>query len=176
MANAGPETTRLPPVRPADCGAKVTFTVTLCPAARVKGMVGPLTENPLPAICSAVRVTFQERSLVSTTGTVEFVPIATGPNTTIAGLAVRDSLLTPVPPTSSCSVGSDALLENRIAPPVQPVTVGVKLTVRSALSPASKTSGRLKLDAVNSALLRVIPESVTLVAPLLVTLTSRLSV
>jgi hypothetical protein len=62
--------------------------------------MGPLIENPPPVVWSAERVTFQERSFVSTTGTVDMVPIATWPNDTIEGLAVTDSLLTPVPPTS----------------------------------------------------------------------------
>ena len=46
-------------------------------------------------VWTAERVTFQERSFLSTTGTVALVPIATGPNDTIEGLAVTASLLTP---------------------------------------------------------------------------------
>jgi hypothetical protein len=84
----GPETNRLPPVVPADCGAKATFNVTLCPAPSVIGKVGPLIENPAPVVWSAERVIPQERAFVSTTGTVELVPIATCPNDTIEGLAV----------------------------------------------------------------------------------------
>src|SRR5208282_54470 len=101
MTSAGPGTNRLPPVVPTDCGAKATFKVTLCPTPRVKGNVGPLIENPPPAIWSPDRVIFQERAFVSTTGTVDMVPIATWPNDTIEGLAVTASLLTPVPSTSS---------------------------------------------------------------------------
>ena len=144
MASPGPETNRLPPVVPADCGAKATSNVTLCPAPRVKGNVGPLIENPAPVVWSAERVTFQERAFVSTTGTVEMVPIATWPNDTIEGLAVTASLLTPVPLTSSPRIASAVLLENLIVPPVHPIAVGVKLTLRSTLCPAGKTSGRLK--------------------------------
>jgi hypothetical protein len=161
---------------PADCGAKVTFNVTLCPAPRVKGIVGPLTENPLPLVRSADRVTFQERAFVSTTGRVELLPIATWPNDTIGGLAVTDSVLTPSPPTSSQRLGFDALLENLIVAPVHPTAVGVKLTFTSTLCPAGKTSGRFKLDVVNSELSTVIPETVTLDCPLFVTATSKVSV
>ena len=46
----GPATKTLPPTRPAACGVNVTFNVTLCPRFRVKGKLGPLTENSLPAV------------------------------------------------------------------------------------------------------------------------------
>jgi len=144
MACPGPEKNRLPPVVPAHCGAKATFNVTLCPTPRVKGNVGPLIENPPPVIWSAKRGTFQERLFVITTGTVELVPIATWPNDTIEGLAVKGSLLTPEPSTSSGRLAFDESLENLIVPPVHPFAVGVKLTLRSTLCPASKTKGRLK--------------------------------
>jgi hypothetical protein len=49
-AIAGPETSKLPPVMPADFGEKVTFSVTLCPAPRIKGNVAPLIENSLPVV------------------------------------------------------------------------------------------------------------------------------
>lgn len=176
MASAGPETNRLPPIVPADCGAKATFTVTLRPAPRVIGNMGPLAENPMPVVCRADRVTFVERSFVSTTGTVELAPIATWPNDTIVGLAVTDWLLRPEPPTPSRREAFDTLLVNLIVPPVHPITVGVKLTFRSTLCPASKTSGRLKEDAANAELSTVIFGMVTLVAPLLVRVTSKDSV
>lgn len=41
----GPVTKRSPPLVPADCGAKVRFTVTLCPPFKVMGNAGPLTEK-----------------------------------------------------------------------------------------------------------------------------------
>ncbi len=92
------------------------------------------------------------------------------------GLAVKDSLLTPDPANSTTSVGFDALLENLTVPPDHPVAAGVNLTLRSTLCPASKTSGRLNVDVAKSELLAVISESVTLVCPLFVKVTSKLSV
>jgi len=153
---------------------KATFTITLCPTPRVKGNVGPLIENPLPLVWSAERVIFQERAFVSTTGTVDVAPIATWPNDTIEGLAVRAAALSPVPPTLRSAV--DALLKNLIVPPVHPIVVGVKLTFRSTLCPAGKTNGRLKEDVVNAELPTAIPETVTLVCPVFVTVTSKVSV
>lgn len=131
-------------------------------------------ENPLPIVWSDQRVTCQERAFVSTTGTVDVVPIATWPNDTIEGLALTAWLLVPVPPTLRLVL--DALVRNLIVPPVHPVVVGAKLTVRLTLWPADKTSGRLKEDVVNSELPTAIPETVALVFPVFVTVTSKVSV
>ena len=156
----------------------MTFTVTLCPRARVKGNVPALVliENSPPAVCNGHSVRFQGRAFVSTIGRVELAPIATCPNDTAAGLAVTDSLVTPVPPTSSISVGFEASLKSLIVPPVHLRAVGVKLILTSTLCPAGKASGRFKPGAANSELLTGIPEIVTLVCPVLVTVTSMVSV
>jgi hypothetical protein len=61
-------------------------------------------------------------------------------------------------------------------PPVHPIVVGVKVTRRSTLCPAGKTSGRLKEDVVNSELPTAIPETVALVCPVLDTVTSKVSI
>ena len=171
MASAGPETSRLPPTVPADCGAKATFKPTLCPTPRVKGNVGPLKENPLPDVWIAEMVTGQERAFVSTTGNVDVAPIATWPNETIEGLALKASEFSPVPSALRSRV--DTLLKNLIVPPVHPIVVGAKVTLTSTLCPADKISGRLKEDVVNAELPTAIPETVTLVCPVFVTLTSK---
>jgi hypothetical protein len=176
IARPAPETKMLPTVVPDSCGAKVMFNVTLCLASKVRGNVGPLVENPTPVSRRAERLIFHERAFVNTTGRVEMVPIATCPNDTIDGLAVTASLLTPVPRTSSGRIAFDALLINLIVPPVHPIAVGVKLTFNSTLCPASRTSGRLKEDTVNSELLAVTPEMVALVSPLFVKVTGRVSI
>jgi hypothetical protein len=153
----------------------VTFNVTLFPASRVKGNEAPLIENPLPVVRAAVRVNFPEPSFVSTTGTVELVPIGTWSNDTVEGLALKDSLSTPSPPTSSTRVGFEALLENVTVPLVCPSAVGLKLTFTSTLCPAGRTSGRSRLE-VNLELLTAIFETVTLFCPVLVTVTNKVSV
>ena len=174
IASAGPATNRLPPVVPVDCGANTTFNLTLCPTPRVTGNEGPLIENPLPVAWSDLSVTCQERAFVSTTGTVDVDPSATWPNDTIEGLALTAWLLVPVPPTLRLAL--DALLRNLIVPPVHPVIVGAKLTLKSTLWPADKTTGRLKEDVVNSELPTAIAETVALVCPVFVTVTSKVSV
>lgn len=99
MTNAGPEIKRLPAVVAADCGAKATFNVTLCPAPSVIGKVGPLSEIPAPLVWRSRSVIGQERAFVRTTGTVALVPIVTWPNDTIDGLAVTAALFKPEPST-----------------------------------------------------------------------------
>jgi hypothetical protein len=173
MASAGPETSRLPPTVPADRGVKVTFNLTLCPTPRVNGTAGPLIENPLPDVWSENSVTCQERAFVSTTGTVDVVPVATWPNDTIEGLAVKASAFSPEPPTLRLAI--DALPKNLIVLPVHPIVLGAKVTLRSTLCPADKTSGRLKDDVVNSELPTAIPETVALVCPVFATVTSKVS-
>jgi hypothetical protein len=170
----GPKANTLPPCVVAVNGAKVTFTVTLCPGLRIKGRVGPLKENPLPIVWNVEMVTCCE--LVSTTGTVELAPVATWPNETIEGVAVKDTLFAPVPSIPSPRVALEALLEKLILPPVHPVVVGVKVTLRSKLPPAGTTNGRFKLDGVKAELLTANPERLTLVCPLFVTVTIMASV
>jgi hypothetical protein len=67
------------------------------------------------------------------------------------------------------------LLKNLIVLPVHPIVLGAKVTLRSTLCPADKNSGRLKDDVVNSELPTAIPETVTLVCPVFVTVTSKVS-
>lgn len=68
------------------------------------------------------------------------------------------------------------MLEISTVPSVHPLAVGLKLTLRPTLCPAGKASGRLKEDVVNLELFTLTPEMVTLVCPLLVRLTSKVSV
>ena len=173
--SAGLTTSRLPPTVPDDCGLNVTLNVALCPAAKVRGRLGPLIENPLPVVVTANRVTFQERSFVSTTGTVALLPTATWPNEALDGVAVTDSLLTPAPSASSVKVELDASLENLIVPCVHPFAEGVKLTLTPTLCPAANERGRLSWGAVNSLLLIVTSEIVTLVCPVFVTVAIKVS-
>jgi len=138
--------------------------------------VAPLIEKPPPVVVTDDIVTFHVRSLVSRTGIVEVDPIATLPNDTLDGVAVSDSLVTPVPARPRSRVALDALLVNLMVPPVQPCAVGVKLTFKSKLCPGDKTNGRLTLETVNSEPLTVSAVIVTVVCPLLVTVASWVSV
>jgi hypothetical protein len=59
----------------------------------------------------------------------------------------------------------EALLVNKIHPPLHPVLVGEKVTFSAALCPAGRVRGNLKPDALNSAALSFIAETVMLVCP-----------
>lgn len=69
----------------------------------------------------------------------------------------------------------NALLATEIDPPVHPVTVGVNITMKLASCPAGRTKGRPELATLNSGLLALIAEIVTLVDPVLVRVTGRAS-
>jgi len=124
-ACADPEMNMLPPSVPADCGANLTFSVTLCPPFKVRGNEAPLNENPLPYTVAFVNVIFQVLGLVNTRGMVAVDPAATWPNDIAAGVMVRDSLVTPFPLRSMTSVAFDAVLDNLMLPLVHPVSLGV---------------------------------------------------
>jgi hypothetical protein len=67
-----------------------------------------------------------------------------------------------------------ASLEKLSLPPVHPSTVGVKVTLTSKLCAAGKTRGRFNWDIAYGPLATA-PETVTLVCPSFVTVTSRVS-
>jgi len=174
--NAGPCTKILPPSIAADCGAKATVKVTLCPAGRDSGRAGPVIENVVPVVCSPVRGTADLRVLVSTRGRVEVDPTVCEPNDKLDGVAVTGGALLPVPLTASVRVGLEALLTKEMVPLVQPEVVGVKTMLTLTLWPDARTVGKDATEALNSALLRFISDRVTLVEPALLRFTSRVSV
>jgi hypothetical protein len=129
---AGLATRKVPPTVPGDCGVNVTLKVTLCPDAKIKGRLGPLTANWLPVIVIPETGTGQDRAFLSVTGTVALLPTVTLPNDAADGLAVKASLFTPEPSTRREKAGY-VVLENRIVPLVHPCFVGVKLILRLKL-------------------------------------------
>jgi len=154
----------------------LTVNATLCRAARYKGKVGSLIENPLPEACIAVILTSQFRALVRTRVRLEEPPSGTWPNDRLDGVAVTDVLSSPLPPACTAKVASELLLENLISPPAHPVVVGVKLMFTSALWPAGKTSGKVEVGVANAALVTEVSDKVILVSPPLVMVTTKVSV
>ena len=59
---------------PADCGAKVTLNVTVCPDPSVTGSVIPETVNPVPVAVTAVIVALAPPVFLIVSVWVEFVP------------------------------------------------------------------------------------------------------
>lgn len=106
---------------------------------------------------------------------MELAPTVTCPKETLEGLAPNPVLVTPVPRTANCSVGSEALLANVIVPGVHPVALGEKDTFTEALCPAGIISGKFGAEAANCGQLQFIAETVTRVSPLLVKTTTAVS-
>ena len=52
---------------PADCGAKTTLKVVLCPGVKVKGTVSPFKLNPAPVTVACETVAFEPPELLSVT-------------------------------------------------------------------------------------------------------------
>src|SRR5258708_1613653 len=167
--------TTLPLAAPVDCGAKVTLNVRLCLGAKYTGRLSPLSVNPVPVPWAWASMIVVVPELVTTTGNVELDPTDTLPNAKVDGFGVRESLPTPMAPTLTYTVLLDALLTKEIAPPVHPITVGVNVTIKLTSCPAGRTKGRPESATLNSGLLALIAEIVTLVDPVLVRVTGRAS-
>lgn len=112
----GPTVSMYPELVPADFGAKESLTVTVCPMPKMKGIVGPLTENPVPANCSESIFVLQGLRLVSVTDCVVVAPTAVWPKERLAGLARKLSLVPPPPENPNPSAALDALLVNIVCP------------------------------------------------------------
>lgn len=85
-------TERLPVMLPLVAGSKITLKVVFCPAARIRGKVGPLTENPAPVIAAWEIVMLVVPVLVATAGKVLLLPIVTFPKLRVAGLSVSSDV------------------------------------------------------------------------------------
>jgi hypothetical protein len=108
---------------------------------------------------------FVEWLLVSTTDCVELLPTATGLKERLLGLADNRSLATPVPASGSNKLEFEALLLNVASPPIHPTAVGVKVTSNVTLCPAVSVTGKVNPLTLNSAPLRLIEETETLLFP-----------
>ena len=64
----------LPFALPLDCGAKVVLNVALCPAARVKGKLSPVTLKPDPVAVACEIVRLDPPELVKVSDCVWLLP------------------------------------------------------------------------------------------------------
>jgi len=109
------------------------------------------------------------------TGKVALLPTETDPNESKVGLALMASLVAPVPPICTESVGFDALLKKRTVPPVHPAEPGVNVILTSTLCPAESVTGRFMGEVANADPLIAELVMVTLEFPLLVRVMSWVS-
>lgn len=175
MLIPGPETNTLPPTVPDEVGVKVTVKVALWPASRVKGKLWPLTVKAGFVVCAAEICVFQVCKFVRTTDTLDLLPTATWPNDRLEGVADTDSWFVPVPPTATTRFELSALLAKPMVAPVHPSVAGVKVTFTSRLWPAGRLTGRLKPEVENAGLLTLMVDKATLVSPVFVSVTIRVS-
>lgn len=76
-----------PATLPVEVGANVALKLVFCPAAKVKGVAGPLTPNPAPVAVAFEIVTLALPVSVMTTGNVLVLPTVTFPKLRVPGLA-----------------------------------------------------------------------------------------
>ncbi len=141
----------IPASVPAAVGLYVTVKLTDCPAANVAGTVRPVTVTPVPVNDILVIEADPAPVFASFTVCVAWLPTATLPKATDAGVAVSAAeAAAAVPPTLMLIGDPTALLVTVILPAKVPAAVGLYAAVKLAVFPAAKLRGS------------VIPETTTL--------------
>jgi hypothetical protein len=161
----------LPLTVPDDVGENATLKLALWPALKVSGRLRPLAVK-LEVALTAEIVTLAPPEFVRVSARVCALPTCTLPKTRLLGVAVSWPAVTPVPDSAAVRAGLDALDVMVMLPLTVPDDVGENATLKLALWPALKVSGRLrplavKLDVALTA------EIVTLAPPEFVRVSAR---
>jgi hypothetical protein len=164
---------RLPLALPADDGVNETLKVTLCPAVSVTGVVIPLKLNPEPVIPTEEIVTLVPPVFVTLSDRDCLFPTVTLPKLRLVGLAPSVPGVTPVPDSGMVSVGFEALDVIVRLPLALPADDGVNETLKVALCPAVSVTGVVIPLKLNPEPLIPTDEIVTVVPPVLVTVSDR---
>jgi hypothetical protein len=168
-------TVKLPLAAPEAVGAKVTLKLALWPALKVIGIEIPLTLNPLPLVATEEIVTLVPPVLVSVSGKVFALPILTLPKFRLPLLRPSAPGKVPVPESPTANGGFEAFEAIVTLPLTVPATVGLNDTLKLALCPAVKVTGAVMPLTLNPVPLAVTPEIVTLLPPVLVTVSDNAS-
>ena len=132
---------------PADCGAKVTPKVKLCPAARVIGRVKPLiVKAPLPVKLACDTVTLAPPELLNVAVCMLVLPTWTLPKLT--ELAASIPGVTPVPDSGMAKVGVGPLLVIARFTLLFPADCGANDTLNEAVCPALRVKGKVRPDTL----------------------------
>jgi hypothetical protein len=142
-------------------GANLTLKVVLAPAARLTGVVIPLSVNPVPLIVAAEIVTDEPPVFVIFSDSDWLLPTVTLPKLRLAGLGDSDPADSPVPDRGMLKVGFDAFDVIVTVPLALPAAVGVYVTVKLVLAPAANVTGVVMPLSVNPLPLIVAEEIVT---------------
>lgn len=134
-------TVRLPLAAPVALGEKETVKVALCPPARVRGVVIPLTLIPGPVTPTWVTDTLEAPVLVIVSESVVLLPTFTFPKLRLVGFALKAPGVTPVPDTGIDSEGLLASEEIVTVPLALPLDFGTKAIVNVVLCEAPSETG-----------------------------------
>jgi len=122
-------------------GEKATLNVALVPAAMLRGVVTPLTLNPVPFAITCETVTVPVPVLVRVACNVLLLPTFTLPKLRLRGLTLRR--YDKPNPESETVVGVElAELVRDTVPVAFPPAVGENMALKLALPPACRVKGR----------------------------------
>jgi hypothetical protein len=160
-----------PVTAPIADGENSAVNDVLCPAASVSGRVSPLKLNPAPLALAAEIVRLDAPEFVSVPESDFEVPVCMFPKLKLAGFDPNWPCATPVPESETAS---DELLALELivsVPEAAPAALGLNTVLKVVACPALSVSGRAGPVTVNPLPVAAAPDTVTLVPPVLVTVT-----
>ena len=134
-------TVKVPVGLPAVFGAKTTLNDLLAPAARVNGVVTPLTLKPVPVAETCETVTVVPPPLVMVSESVWLWPTVTLPKLSGEVVAAKLPTVTAVPESEIVNVGFVASLATVKLPLGAPAADGANTTLNDLLAPAARVNG-----------------------------------
>ena len=161
----------VPLALPAACGANVTENVVLWDGFRVRGVVMPLSWNPVPLTLACDTLTAVPPLLVKVTVAGWVAPTVTLPNVSLFGLSESVPGATPVPVSDIVSVGFDAFEVMVTVPLALPATCGANVTENVVLCEGFRVSGVVIPLSWNPVPLTLACEMLTAEPPVLVSVT-----
>jgi hypothetical protein len=159
---------RVPLVEPVAFGRNVTVNAADWPADSVIGRAIPLTVNSVLERLAPEIVTDDPLAL-SAPFKVALDPVITLPKFSAVGVSCNCPAAAPDPDNPMFRTGFEAFDAMANVPELVPVAVGVKTTANVTLCPAVRFMGKLSPVTVNDPLDTVAPDRVTVVLPVLVT-------
>ena len=132
-------------------------------------------EKPVPLKLACEMITEDAPVLVRDCDKLVLLPTWTLPNASVDGVADKKPGVVPVPESTMLRLGFEPLEVILTLPLADPLTVGLKVTVKEALWPAVKVKGKESPLKLNPVPLAVAAEIVRLVPPVLVSASDKLA-
>lgn len=165
---------RLALAAPLAFGVKVTVKEADCPAVRVFGKVIPESTNSLLSLLPDVTVT-EAPVAFRVPLSAEFPPTTTSPKFNVAGVTDSCPCAVPVPESATFRGELDASETIARLPLTAPVAAGVKLAVKVTLWPDVRVAGKVSPVLEKPEPVTFACEIVTVVPPVLVSVSDRLA-